>query len=118
MHELVAWLQSAAELPAVSGPAAHGTRRRSSTKATASELYAPLGRSCEVLLALHRVLRPRMSLDKHKRLLTALHARCDASARFWITAASGAPNGALRVLVAGGGPVGLRARDTLGLPYA
>ena len=69
-----------------------------------------------MLLALHRVLRPRMSLDKHKRLLTALHARCDASARFWITAASGAPNGALRVLVAGGGPVGLRARDTLGLP--
>ena len=66
----------------------------------------------QVLLALHRVLRSRMSLDKHKRLLTALHARCDASARFWNT---GASDGALRVLVAGGGPVRLRARDTLGL---
>ena len=53
-----------------------------------------------------------MSLDKHKRLLTALHARCDASARFWNT---GASNGALRVLVAGGGPVGLRAAIEMAL---
>ena len=119
MSELVAWLQSVAELPSAT-PAGNGhsrasTRRRSSTKAMGAELYAPLGRSCEVLLALHRVLRPRLTLDKHRRLLSVLHARCDASARFWNKGALGEPNGALRVLVAGGGPVGLRAAIEMAL---
>ena len=119
MAELVAWLQAVAELPSTT-PAGHGhgrasTRRRSSTKAMGAELYAPLNRSCEVLLALHRVLRPRLTLDKHKRLLSTLHARCDASARFWNKGSLGEANGALRVLVAGGGPVGLRAAIEMAL---
>ena len=67
-----------------------------------AELCAPLNRSCEVLLALHRVLRPRLTLDKHKRLLSTLHARCDASARFWNKGSLGEDYGVLRVLVAGG----------------
>ena len=142
MAEIVAVLQNAGELPAV--------------PVEGASLYEPFGRSCDVLLAMHRALRPKLAIDKHKRLLSVLHARLDASARYWDTAAAsrspstaisprgtkgvaaggggggddagaaaaaaaaagrgvGEKNGALRVLVAGGGPVGLRAAVEMAL---
>ena len=69
LGEIVQLLQNAGELPA---PADEQ-----------QDIYEPFGRSCEVLCALHRAVRPKLSIDKHKRLLATLHARLDASARFW-----------------------------------
>ena len=67
LAEVVAGLQASGELP--------------SPQSDGHDLYEPLGRGCEEP-ALHRALRPKLAIDKHKRLLV-LHARVDASARFW-----------------------------------